>query len=251
MVDDDLEGRVALVTGAASGIGRACAERLGRSGATVFVADRQGELAAEVSAGIDRSVPVEVDVGDERSVAAMAGLIGEAHGRIDVVVTAAGVVSAAALPLLETPLDEWNRLHLVNTMGTFLVIRDSVPLMPSGASIVTIASGSARRANPGVGAYAASKAAVWMMTKTLAIELGPRGIRVNAVGPGLIDTPMTRARLDDDAERERARAATALGRVGLPEDVAGTVHFLAGDASRYVTGEFIGVDGGKDAAQRG
>ncbi len=227
---DPGDAPVAVVTGGASGIGAACVERLTADGLRCVVADLRGEPP--------------VDVADERSCARLAELVADQHGRVDVLVLAAGIVLDGPAPLVDSPLTDWHRVLDVNLTGALLPVRALVPLMRDGGSIVVITSGEFQHATVGNGAYCVAKAGAWMLTKTLALELAPRRIRVNAVAPGFIDTPMTAPFLSVAGRREKLAERTPLGRVGSADDVAGAVAYLCGPDAGFVTGTTLWVDGG-------
>jgi len=225
-----LAGRIAVVTGGASGIGAAIVERLRADGATVEIAD----IAASPA----------TDVTNEKSCAEFAQRVVAAHGRVDIMVLAAAIVLPADHRVLTDSLESWNRVLDVNLTGTLLPLRAFESYFSDGASIITITSGEYQHATPGNGAYCVAKSGVWMLTKTLALELAHRHIRVNAVAPGFIETPMTKPFLDASGRRDKVAAITPLGRIGQPRDVADAVSWLAGDQSSFVTGTTIWVDGG-------
>jgi NAD(P)-dependent dehydrogenase (short-subunit alcohol dehydrogenase family) len=227
-------GRRALVTGGASGIGRAVAERLGREGAVVAVLDREGPIAADVS--------------DPDAVERAVGAAVEALGRVpDVLVNCAGVYRVT--PLLELSSGEWDEVLAVNLRGSFLVgqaVARRLVAARSRGAIVNVASIAAVRADVAEQAahYNASKAGVVALTQQMAAELAAHRIRVNAVAPGVIETPMLR--LTDDPKRARAYldASVPLRRLGRPEEVAAVICFLASEEAAYVTGACVPVDGG-------
>ena len=232
----ELAGRVALVTGGARGIGAAAAAALAAAGATVVVADLH---AAAEPAGWS----LRLDVTDEAAWPEAVRQIGERHGRLDILVTSAGIASAT--PLLDLTAAQARRILDVNVIGTLLGIRAVVPLMRQhGGSIVTVASVNGYLAPPGLTAYAASKWAVRGLTRSAAIELAPYNIRVNAVCPGSIETPITDTGGFDSTDWQAYRQTIPLGRRGTPDDVAQAIRYLAGDASAYVTGTDLIVDGG-------
>jgi NAD(P)-dependent dehydrogenase (short-subunit alcohol dehydrogenase family) len=226
---------VAVVTGGASGIGSACAERLGASH-HVIVADVRGEPP--------------VDVSDAASCDALADRIRGAHGRVDVIVAAAAIVLPQPSPLVEGDLADWHRVLDVNLTGILLPVRSLVPLMTDGGSIVVITSGEFQHATVDNGAYCVAKAGAWMLTKTLALELASRRIRVNAVAPGFVDTPMTAPYLAVGDRRAKLEARTPMGRVGTVDDVAGAVAYLCGPDAAFVTGTTLWVDGGLATNER-
>jgi 3-oxoacyl-[acyl-carrier protein] reductase len=221
---------VAVITGSASGIGAACSDRLEADGWTVVGAD----IAAQAP----------TDVTSEASCARLAERIAAEHGRVDAIVLAAGIVLDASAPLLDAPLEGWHRVLDVNLTGLLLPVRALAPLMADGGSIVVITSGEFQHPTPGNGAYCVAKAGGWMLTKMLAVELADRGIRVNAVAPGFIETPMTAPFLSVRNRRELLAAKTPLGRIGTPADVAGAVAYLVGPDATFVTGTSLWVDGG-------
>ena len=236
-----LYGAVAVVTGAASGIGAACAERLRVDGATVVTVD-----AAE---GVDH----ELDVRDEPAVEAALAAVVDTHGTLDVLVHAAGVAGGGPVHLLDA--DEWDRVVDVNLKGTFIVNKhSSIHMLNQGrGSIVNIASIEGLEGTEGGSAYNASKGGVVMLTKSMAIDYGRRGIRVNCICPGGIDTPMLRSITDSegmDLYREKLRDEHLLGRFGQPSEIAAAAAFLASDDASFITGHALVVDGGFTAGLR-
>lgn len=230
MSDQPLAGRIAVVTGGSSGIGATIVDRLARDGATVEIVDIAHSPA--------------VDVTSTDACAAFAERVRASHGHVDIVVLAAAIVLSADHRVLTDDVESWHKVLDVNLNGTLLPLRALEPLLATGASIVTITSGEYQHATPGNGAYCVAKSGVWMLTKTLALELADRQIRVNAVSPGFIDTPMTAPFLAAPGRREKVAANTPMRRVGTPTDVANAVAWLASDESSFVTGETIHVDGG-------
>jgi len=234
----DLTGRTALVTGGSRGLGAAYVRALHAAGASVVVADVLDDagraLAGELGA---RAAFLHLDVTDEAGWDATVAATVERFGGLDVLVNNAGIANAA--PIEHYTVAKWNAVIAVNLTGTFLGCRAVVPAMTSagGGSIVNISSVEGLRGSPGLHGYTAAKFGVRGLTKSLAVELGPRGIRVNSVHPGLILTDMT-TRIDPD------RIDIPLGRAGEPDDVTGTIVFLAADASRFTTGAEFVVDGG-------
>jgi len=239
---------VAVVTGAARGNGAAIARRLGQRGAHVFLADIAGDQVDEQARRLsDEGLDVEpavVDVADATSVEAL-GAAAAARGSIAAWVNNAGIIRRSEL--LDITVDEWDYVLAVNARGTFLGTREAAKRMTSGTAIVNLASISSRVALPRTAHYGAAKGAVALFTRHAALELAPRGIRVNAVAPGTIATAMTADRLADPRHLEASIRRIPLGRVGSPDDVAGPVAFLCSEESAYVTGAILYVDGGYTA----
>jgi 3-oxoacyl-[acyl-carrier protein] reductase len=245
-----LPGRVAVVTGAARGIGRATAVLLGQAGARVALCDRAGDELAGTARLLDDGDPVVgvFDVRDADAVEAFVGQVGERHGRIDVLVNNVGGTFVA--PFLGTSVRAEAALIAENFTQATSFVRHVVPRMPEGGSIVNVTSIEAHQAAPGFAVYAAMKTGLASLTRTLALELAPRGIRVNAVAPDGVGG-------GDDDLRETFLASDVpyapperppLGRSGEPADAAAAILFLAGDMARFVTGTTVHVDGGTHAA---
>ncbi|WP_308798212.1 SDR family NAD(P)-dependent oxidoreductase [Agromyces silvae] len=229
---------VAVVTGAAGGIGAEVVRRLVRRFGTVVAADLRGAATEWDSAAV---VGVDCDVSSTDSVEGVVALAGT-RGELRAVVTCAGVVSVGTLP--ETTDDQWDGVLDINLGGTMRVCRAAIPRLAPGSAIVTVASISGRTASTFASpAYVASKAGVIGLTKSLAAQLGEAGIRVNAVAPGIIDTPMIASYGDDRKALLRSRIPA--GRLGAAEDVARTIEFLATPDSDFVTGAVIDVNGGQ------
>lgn len=243
-----LAGRVAIVTGGARGIGKAIALECAAEGASVVIADIDRERAAETAAQIEalggRALAVRTDVSAAGSVAAMAGAALDRFGRIDVLVNNAAIVDVARQPSDLISEEEWDRVMLVNVKGPWLCVRAVLPAMREqrGGKIINLSSDLILSGVPGLLHYVASKGALTAMTRSLARELGPDGICVNAVAPGLTTTDAAMTHGQEAAERSiRTRA---IPRAQTPDDITGTVVFLASDASSFMTGQLLVVNGG-------
>lgn len=250
MTGGTLEGGKAVVTGGASGIGRAVCERFAAEGARVAVLDRNGDGARAVADAVG-GVAVEVDVRDAAAVDAAVAHAVDSLGGLTTLVTNAGLSSLSLVH--ETDPRQFERLVQVNLLGTFHAMRAALPhLMANerGATVVNNASGSATRPTYGELAYSSAKAGVVALTKGAAQEYGP-AVRVNSVSPGIIRTPMSEPMFAIDGALDPAWEATPLGRSGTAEEVAEVILFLAGDQSRYITGQDLVVDGGLGLAQPG
>lgn len=249
-----MNGRVALVTGAARGLGLAVAEALTARGATVVLADLDESTARDAASGLERAEGVALDVRDEAAVNAVVADVAERHGRLDVVVANAGI--GRVKPLIEMSLADWREVMAVNLDGVFLtVVAAARAMAPRGeGAIVTMGSITALAGTPGIGDYAAAKAGVVNLTKTLATELRPTGVRVNAVCPGFIETALvTDQKSDFDALLPEGMTLDELiaarqGRYGEPAEIAEAVCFLAGDSAPWITGTALVVDGGMRAS---
>lgn len=239
-----LADRVAIVTGASSGIGAAVARLFSELGASVVLMARRAERLEDAAANLppDRVMVVPGDVSHPPDVDRLVRVTQERHGRLDIVVSNAGVHRTT--PFLDTTLDEWRALMAINLDGTFLVCRAGARSMVEGGrpgSMVIVASTNSLVAEPSMAAYNASKAAVASLAASMAIELAPHGIRVNAVAPGTIATDITRPMI---AAGHRF-GGIPLGRIGDAREVAWAIAFLAGDEASYVTGTTLVVDGGQ------
>jgi NAD(P)-dependent dehydrogenase (short-subunit alcohol dehydrogenase family) len=240
-----LDGRTAVVTGASRGIGAAIARALDRAGARVALVARSGEALGEVAASLAHGpVVVEADLGQRDAPAAVGRRVLDALGHVDTLVNNAGI--GARLPSIELDGETIDRLHRVNVRGLLLLTTAVLPSMVArrSGSIVNVSSVSSQVGTPRRAAYAASKGAVDALTRSLAMEFGPHGIRVNCVAPGVIVTAMWEKNRAVPGVIEQVEAQVALRRWGWPEDVADVVVFLASDAARYVTAQTIEVDGG-------
>lgn len=236
-----LEEKVSLITGASSGIGAACVTRFRSEGATV--------VGLDVTAAAEEGWH-EVDVRDEEAVARAVRETVEAYGRIDVVVNAAGVGGAGPVHVLAQ--DDWDRVIDINLKGTYLVSKHALASMVErrSGSIVNVASIEGLEGMDATSAYNASKGGVVLLTKQMAIDYGRVGVRVNCLCPGFIETPMTEQLLALPGVGEKVGAASMMGRVGQPAEVAAAATFLASDDASYVTGHALVVDGGMTAGHR-
>jgi NAD(P)-dependent dehydrogenase (short-subunit alcohol dehydrogenase family) len=243
-----LEGKVALVTGGGSGIGRAVCARFAEEGAHVVVTSRTAEHVEAVGRETEAALAFPLDVADGDSVKAGVQRVVERFGRIDVVSNNAGIELTHGPRVVDTTDEEWERVMRVNVTGTFLVCRAAVPHMPAGGSIVNMASINSFIAWNNDTPYTTSKGALLQFTRALALEVAADGIRVNCVCPGIIDTPLTDSFLDlaDDADalRREYEAVSPFNRMGTPREVADCVVFLASDEASFVTGAALVVDGG-------
>jgi NAD(P)-dependent dehydrogenase (short-subunit alcohol dehydrogenase family) len=245
---------VVVVTGGGSGIGRAAALRVARDGAAVAVLDANGDGASNTAADIEahggRALAFTTDVSDDDAVAAAVHDTAARLGRVTGVVTSAGIFHGPDLqPLHQVDVDTFNRVIAVNLRGTFSVLRHALPLLADGGgAVVTIASTAAIRGHGHGAAYTASKGGVDAMTRLVAVQYGPQGVRANCVCPGGVDTPMTGGVFASDDAKARAKRAIPIGRYAQPEDLADVVAFLLSDDARYVTGQTIPVEGGATIA---
>ncbi|MCY4031147.1 MAG: SDR family NAD(P)-dependent oxidoreductase [Hyphomicrobiales bacterium] len=264
----NLENKIALVTGARGGIGRAVCKRLRQEGATVFAADIDslGSVGSGEtdSAGAEKTGPagaeeregefLKMDVTIEDEVVAAFDAVAQKHQRLDILVNAAGIEIEKSIE--ETSLEEWNKIFAVNVTGMFLACKHALPLLRKGGnpSIINFGSYDGFIADPQLAAYCATKGAVHALTRAMACDHGPEGIRVNAICPGYIDTPMLQSFFSSAGEggdikslQNAVRDVHPLRRYGTPEDIASLVNFLAGDESRYASGQLWVLDGGLSA----
>jgi NAD(P)-dependent dehydrogenase (short-subunit alcohol dehydrogenase family) len=244
------DGRVALVTGGASGIGRAAAEAFARLGASVMVADRDethGDLVvAAITAGGGRARFVRTDVAEQDQVRRMVAAVEEEFGRLDVAVNNAGIPGTYK-PLTDQLLDDWQRTLAVNLTGTFLCMQEEIPAMldVGRGAIVNVASAAGLMGFANLPAYVASKHGVIGLTKGVALEYARQDIRVNAVCPGNVHTPMLEGFVGgDQVALQGMGKVTPIGRLGTPSEIAEAIVWLCSDAAAFVTGHAMAVDGG-------
>jgi len=242
----DFSDRVALVTGGGSGIGAACARLFAARGASVGVADFDLAAAERVAGELGgRALAVAVDVADAAQVRAMVERSVGAFGRLDALVNSAGISTQNA-PVADYPLDAWDRALAVNLSGSFYAMRYSIPemLKTGGGAIVNVSSMMGQIAHPGGAAYVSTKHALVGLTKAVALDYARQGVRVNAVGPGVVDTPMTRTAISDESIRRMQMAMTPLGRFARPEEIAELICFLCSPRASFITGAYYVADGG-------
>jgi 3-oxoacyl-[acyl-carrier protein] reductase len=241
-----LEGKIALVTGSSRGIGRAIAERLAADGATVVINSRTAESAAPAVAAIEaaggRAMAIPADMAKVEDVRRLYALIKERFGRLDIVVNNAGILPPA-VPVKDETEQTWDAVFAL-LKGTYFSMQEAARLVADGGRIINLSSSTTRGWSPGYSIYAGSKSAIEQFTRSLSRELGPRGITVNAVIPGLTDTDM----ISDypAAIREAVARNTTLGRIGQPKDIADVVAFVASDDARWITGQLVIANGGSN-----
>ncbi len=243
-----LTGRVALVTGASRGLGRAMAAALAGAGAKVVLAGRDtgalAESVASIHAAGGRAASIAFDVADTAAGAAAVAEVVADQGRLDILINNAGIIQRA--PILDTETADWQRVVDTNLTGAFALARAAGrPMVEQGwGRIISTGSVLSLLARPGIPAYIATKHALTGLTKALAVELGPHGVTANAIAPGFIRTEFTQPMQDDPNFDAMIEQRTPLGRWGEPDDLAGTVIYLASNASAYVNGHLLVVDGG-------
>ncbi len=250
IVFPSLKDRVVLITGAGQGIGRVFAKTFARAGARVVIAERNEKTAAAVAAEIlkadGQALAVTTDVSDPASISEMIEVVEDEYDRIDVLINNAGIFSTLEMrPFDQIPLDEWEQVLRINLTGPFLCARAVLPAMRRAkwGRIINLGSGAVRLGRPNYLHYIATKAALMGMSLSMARELGPDNITVNAILPGATFTEIERKTVTP-AQKERIIAMQCVPRAEVPEDLIGTALFLASDASAFVTGQNINLDGG-------
>lgn len=245
----ELTDRVVIITGSSRGIGRAMALAFAEAGARVVVASRKQEgidaVAAEIESRGGTVLAIPAHVGDEEAVADMVEQTVEAYGGVDIAINNAATNPHFG-PILTATAALWDKIMEVNLRGAFFLSQQVAPIMEErgGGVIINVVSTAGFRPSLGLGIYSISKAGLIMMTKVLAMELGPSNIRVNAIAPGVIKTRFSRALWESDAIAQAVRDATPLGRLGEPGDVVGAALFLASPLSDFVNGDVLVIDGG-------
>jgi 3-oxoacyl-[acyl-carrier protein] reductase len=247
-VSIDLSGKTALVTGGSRGIGSAAAQMLARAGARVafsYVQDAEAaeSVVAAIRAGRGEALAVKADLSDPGQARALVRSAVSAWGQLDILVNNAGIWEADAAG--RGGLEVWDRTLAVNLRGAYLVTDAAIAhLEKTRGSLIFISSTAGQRGEAGHGAYASSKGALISYTKSLAAELGPRGVRVNCVAPGWVATDMTADTFSDVSARKEIERTIPVGRVGEPDEIAGPILFLASDLARFLQGEILNVNGG-------
>lgn len=246
--DFDIAGKVAVVTGGTSGLGRAIALGMAQAGAIVFAGSRDPARVADTQAALKEASPLNdalaLDVADPDSVRRAFGEVETRTGRLDILVNAAGITHKA--PAIEMELEDWERVLRTNLTGTFLCCQAAARIMQrcGGGAIVNIASLASYVGLSWVAAYGASKAAVKELTQVLAVEWADLGIRVNAIAPGVFPTPLNRALIEGTPRGNWLKAHAPMQRFGNPEELVGAAIFLCSPAASFITGETLAVDGG-------
>lgn len=252
MGDKRFEGKVAIVTGASSGIGRATAAMLARDGASVAVTarreDRLQEVVADIEAAGGAALAIAADLTDETDRKKIIDETVARFNQLDILVNAAGIIAFGTIE--NTSLEDWGQMFDINVVGPFHLMQLSLPhILPRKGNIVNVSSVNGLRSFPGVLAYCSSKSALDQLTRCSALELSAKGVRVNAVNPGVVVTELHRqGGLDEEAYAaflERSKTTHPIGRVGQPEDLANLITFLASDEASWITGATVNIDGGR------
>lgn len=241
-----LEGRVAVVTGGASGMGLATARRLAQSGAKVAIWDLSGPSMEAARREFGRSACMEVDVSDPAAAESAAAVIAKDHNRLDILAHCAGIVGDYG-PTDTFPVDEWNRILTVNLFGSFYCCRAVLPHMKANryGRIVMISSAGAKDGHPFMAAYVTSKGGVLTFTKSLGKEVARDGILVNCITPGVVNTPMMQASGMDKESRDKLSDSIPIGRIAQPEEIASMVAWLSSDECSYTSGAVFDASGGR------
>ena len=244
----DLSGKVAVVTGASRGIGEAIAIELAKHGASVVVSDilPADNVLKKIKSLGRKSLYVKTDVSNEQEVISLFREIMEKFRKVDILVNNAGIYPFS--PTIATSEEQWNKTINIDLKGVFLCSREALKHMKQGSSIVNISSIASNVGYSQLAAYCAAKGGVRSLTKSLAVEFADKGIRINSIHPGAVETPMTKAGLKDKSLLKNTLSKIPLGRIGKPIDIANAVVFLASDAASYITGEELVVDGGWTAS---
>lgn len=242
--DFDLTGKVCIVTGGGRGIGRGMAEGLYRHGATVVLTGRTLSVLQEAATAMgERAYGIACDVSNEADVVALRDAVVARSGKIDVLVNNAGV-NPIFKTIERTSLEEWRNIIDVNLTGVFLCCKYLGGAIGEGGSVINVSSVAGHAGLPRSVPYCGSKGGVEMMTKALALDWAKKGVRVNTLAPGWVDTDLTHGLLEHDVHGKRLLDRTPLGRFAVPNDMAGGVVFLASDASAFMTGQSLVIDGG-------
>lgn len=246
-MSDSFTGRVAIVSGAGNGIGRATTALFASHGARVFAVDIDADAVAQTARNLgDAVTPVHVDVSSEEDVRELMNSVARDTDRLDVIANIAGIQRSGAVAELD--VESWDLTFAVNVRSCFLMAKYGTRIMRDGGAIVNIASAAALKGYPGMTAYSASKGAIISFTRTLASEVADKGIRVNCLAPGWVDTPFNNPAIANmggrEAQDESVRATVLLKRQSSPDEMAKTIYFLASDESSYMTGQTVVADGG-------
>ena len=249
-----LQGKIALITGGGTGIGRAIAQRFSSEGAFVAVAGRRMERLDETVGTFENSgLAIQADVVNPEDVEAMVNRVVQEWGRLDILVNNAATISSRTA-LLDTPVADWDFMHDVNVRGVFLTCKATLPhmLAHGGGTIINIASVSGQRGQPGNAPYSTTKGAIMNLTRSIAVDYGKHQVRCNSISPALVRTEMAETRLKPGEDWEKRAAKEwipnyPLGRIGKPEDVANGALFLASNEASWITGIDLIIDGGKMA----
>ncbi len=257
-MEPTLDGRVVLITGAGSGIGQATALEVGARGGAVAMLDRDAAGLATTATALraqgGTGIELPLDVADDGAVRDAVATTVRDLGRLDGVVTAAGIFHGPDLqPLADVTLETFNHVLSVNLAGTFLAIKYALPHLlrdngPVRSSVVTIASTAGLRGHGYGSGYTASKGGVVALTRLVAVQYGPHGVRANCICPGAVDTPMTGGVWDNEESRARMKRDVPLGVVAQPENIASVAGFLLSSDAHHLTGQIMAVDGGSTAA---